>query len=250
MPRLGIIIFGCLTKPNYRQQIEDCYATWVRDAIEAGCIVRFYVGDIPSDINNSLKALCIDLQQGDEYISAMFKQWKGLDHMISTESLCDFYFTCGTDTFLNIPNTLERLNEINANEALYIGGGECGESVDGTHYKYFSGGGGIFLTYTALQHVMERIPDFIPWWMAVGLEMIPVVINGVPIMKDILGACDLQLGIVCQRANISKVSLGSAVIVGDGTHNREGVNKDELISCHLMQHDDFYDYWKYIHRKN
>ncbi len=249
MPPLGIVIFGCLTKPNYRQQIEDCYATWVRDALDAGCLVRFYVGDIPNDIDSNLRKICIDLQQGDEYISATFKQWKGLDHMISTEPPCDFYCTCGTDTFLNIPNTLVRLNEFNPNEALYIGGGEGEEPVDGIRYRYYSGGAGVFLTYTALQHVMELIPDFMPWWMVVGTVLVNGIENGEPIQKSILGASDLQLGILCAQANIQKYSVGSTILVGDGTHMREGLNKDELMSCHLMKHDDFYDYWKYIHRE-
>lgn len=249
MPKLGIVIFGCLTKPKYIQQIEDCYATWVRDALDANCLVRFYVGDIPKDLDPGLQAICVDLKQGDDYISATYKQFKGFEHMMETEDPCDFYFTCGTDTFVNIPNTITILDSFNHKDPLYIGGGEYEEPVDGIRYKYYSGGAGICLSYPALQQVMDQVPDFMPWWMVVGLEPVDGIDNGKPVKKIILGACDLQLGILCKRAKIQHVSLGWQILVGDGTHNREGICKDEILSCHHMQHDDFYDYWKYIHRE-
>jgi hypothetical protein len=248
MPTLGLVIFGCLTKPKYREQIEDCYATWVRDALEAGCLVRFYVGDIPVDLDPGLKSICVDLEQGDDYISATFKQWKGFEHIVSMEPPCDFYFTCGTDTFLHIPNTLKKLKEYSSKEPLYIGGGEGEEPVDDVRYKYFSGGAGVFVSYPALEHVLEQVPDFMPWWFYVGAKIIETIEDGKTLRKSILGASDLQLGILCHRASIPKLSLGSTILVGDGTHNREGLTKDSLLSCHLMKHDDFYDYWNYIHR--
>jgi hypothetical protein len=248
MPKLGLVIFGCLTKPKYRQQIEDCYATWVRDALDAGCLVRFYVGTIPEDINPELKSICIDLEQGDDYLSAMFKQWKGFEHILSIESPCDFYFTCGTDTFLNIPNTLNQLEVYNSKDLLYIGGGEGEESVEGVRYRYFGGGAGVFLSYPALEKVLEKVPDFIPWWISIGFKRFDCIENGVKINKCFVGASDLQLGILCYQTDIPKLSLGSTILVGDGTHNREGLDKDTLLSCHLMKHEDFYDYWNYIHK--
>lgn len=248
MHKLGLVIFGCLTKTKYRQQIEDCYATWVRDALECGCLVRFYVGTIPEDIPSDLKSICINLNQGDDYISATFKQWKGFDHMISMEAPCEFYFTCGTDTFLNIPNTLKQLQKYNYKELIYIGGGEGEEPVEGVRYRYFSGGAGVFLSYPALEKVLEQIPDFMPWWMSVGFTPVECIENGVRMTKCIAGASDLQLGILCYQTNILKISLGCTILVGDGTHNKEGLNKDALLSCHLMKHEDFFEYWKYIHR--
>jgi hypothetical protein len=249
MPALGLVIFGCLTKPNYREQIEDCYATWVRDALEAGCLVRFYVGDIPDDLDPGLKSICVDLEQGDDYMSATFKQWKGFEHIISMEEPCDFYFTCGTDTFLHIPNTLKQLKQYNPNELYYIGGVEGEEFVEDIPYRYFNGGAGVFLSSPALEQVLGQLPNFMPWWVHVGakLSIIPLE-NDMIMTKKLLAASDLQLGILCHQTNIPKLSLGSTILVGDGTHNREGLNKDELLSCHLMKHTDFYDYWNYIHR--
>jgi hypothetical protein len=247
MKPLGIVIFGCLTKDKYREQIEDCYNTWVKDAIDNDCLVRFYVDKIPSDIDPSLKNLCIDLQQGDDYISATFKQWRGFEHMVNECDPCDFYYTCGTDTFLNVKNALKELEAFDKTEYLSIGGGYGEETVEGVSYKYFSGGGGVFLTRCALEKVLEGVPDFMAWWMSSGDRVVDCMHEGIQRKKSILGASDLQLGILCKQNDIKFISLGSLKLVGDGTHNRDGVDKQSLVSCHLMKHADFYDYHMVLH---
>jgi hypothetical protein len=247
MPTLGIVIFGCLTKPKYREQAEDCYATWVRDAVEAGCIVRFYVGDIPEDLDPGLKSICIDLQQGDDYMSATFKQWKGFEHILSTEAPCDFYFTCGTDTFLHIPNTINKLLNYNPKDPYYIGFGECEEPVEDIRYRYFSGGDGIFLTHPALEKVMDQVPDFMPWWIQVGAKPVYYIENGIQLSKCILGASDLQLGILCHKTNIPKSYLVSPIYYGSENKTYEDMNKGDCLTGHLLKHTDFYNYWNYIH---
>jgi hypothetical protein len=246
MRPLGIVIFGCLTKDKYREQIEDCYKTWVKDAIENGCLVRFYVDKIPEDVDPSLKNLCVDLEQGDDYISATFKQWRGFEHMVRECEPCSFYYTCGTDTFLNVKNALKELEAFDEDATLCIGGGYGEETVEGVPYKYFSGGGGIFLTRSALDKILEAVPDFMCWWMSSGDRVVDCIHEGIPRRKSILGASDLQLGILCKQNDIVSVSLDPLKLVGDGTHNREGVDKQTLVSCHLMKHDDFYDYYSFL----
>lgn len=247
MKPLGIVIFGCLTKDKYREQIEDCYNTWVKDAIENDCLVRFYVDTIPQDIDSSLKNFCIDLQQGDDYISATFKQWRGFEHMVNMCEPCAFYYTCGTDTFLNVKNALKELEAFNKESLACIGGGYGEEIVEGVSYKYFSGGGGIFLTHCALEKVLEGLPDFMPWWMGSGDRIVECIHEGIQRKKSILGASDLQLGILCKQCGIEFISISPLKIIGDGTHNREGADKQTLISYHLMKHADFYDYWCFLH---
>ena len=248
MKKIGIVIFGCLTKSKYREQIEDCYRTWVKDAIENDCIVRFYVGDIPADIDENLKHSCVDLQQGDDYISATFKQWRGFEHMFELCEPCEYYFTCGTDTFMNVKNALEALKNFNYKDPLCLGGGYGEEPVDGIQYTYFSGGAGVFLSFTALETLLRAIPDFIPWWLGYGDRNVEFITEeGVKTTKCLLGASDLQLGILCHQNTIQFISFGHLRCIGDGTHNRDGADKHTIITCHLMKHNDFYDYWNFIH---
>jgi hypothetical protein len=247
MSYLGIIIFGCLTIPKYKQQVIDCYATWVKDALNAGCLVRFYVGDIPDDISPELKALCINLEQGDDYLSATFKQWRGFEHMVESFEACDWYTTCGTDTFYNISNILQELQTFDSSKPYYIGGGMGKEPVDGKYYTYYSGGAGIFLSKPALVSILEEIPDFMPWWFQVACRILMPNETGEENPKSILGASDLQIGILCHKLSIQFCSLGSDRLVGISNHNGPGLEKEKLLSCHLMTHDDFYEYWSFIH---
>jgi hypothetical protein len=247
MKKLGIVIFGCLIKEKYREQVEDCYKTWVRDAIEYGCLVRFYVGNIPSDLDPALKDICVDLEVGDDYLSASLKQWRGFEHMVGSLEECEFYYTCGTDTFLNVKNALKELEAFDSGKKFCIGGGMGEEPVEDFVVKYFSGGAGIFLTGAALFDVLDELPNFMCIWMSNGPRIVTFTdADGVRKNKSILGACDLQLGILCSKVGVKNISLGSLKLIGHGTHNTEGADKKELVSCHLMKHNDFYEYWNWL----
>lgn len=246
MRPLGIIVFGCLSKPKYKQQLEDIWNTWGKEAIQLGCILRFYVGAIPTDIAEDMRSICINVEQGDDYISATFKQWRGLEAMIDTEELCRFYYMCGSDTFLNIGNALAELKVFDSESQLYIGGGMGAEIVRGTEYTYFSGGAGFFLTYSACQAVLDKTQEFIWWWLQVGNEQIEFEENGVKGTKCILGASDLQLGILAKQVGLQWIQINPSKMIGVGLWNQEGINKDTLISCHPMPHDEMLAYDAYL----
>jgi hypothetical protein len=241
MHDIGFVIFGCLTIPKYKEQVLDAYATWVQDALKSGCLVRFYVGDIPDNLDPGLAGLCINVNEGDNYLSAMFKQWRGLESM-SVEP-CKWYMTCGTDTFVNVKNALALLNKYDYTKNLIIGGAKGSETIDNSLVEYFTGGAGIFLTDSVLNNVLPKIPDFIPWWMSQTLTPKLKVIEETLEVKYITAACDLQLCYLCKEAE--QISLPD-ILWGDRTYLGEGVNKDTLVTCHHMKHDDFYAYYRYI----
>lgn len=194
-----------------------------------------------------MKDLCIDLQLGDDYISATFKQWRGFEHITSVCEPCAFYYTCGTDTFLNVKNALKELEAFDKESLVCIGGGYGEETVEGVSYNYFSGGGGIFLIHCALEKVLEGLADFMSWWMGSGDRVVDCIHEGIQQTKSILSASDLQLGILCRQFGIDFVSLGPLKIIGDGNHKKEGADKQTLVSCHFMKHNDFYEYWNFLH---
>ena len=234
--RVGVAMFGCLTVPKYRQQIEDAYATWVNDALAAGWIVRFYTERIPDDLEAGLKELCVNLNVGDGYISATWKQWRGLQHMREECETCDLYFTAGTDTFLNVKNMMRFLLQMDCSKDLYIGGGKGCEKILDTSYEYFSGGGGITLTGSLLDQMLAYIPEFIPWWISnVGAE------------TGLIGACDLQVGLLLKNYIPSAEWVQNLDFHGDGPHTAETINMWDACTIHLMKHDDFYEYDKIIH---
>lgn len=246
MKPLGIIVFGCLSKPKYRQQLEDIWNTWGAEAIRLGCILRFYVGDIPEDIALDMRNICINVQQGDDYISATFKQWRGMEFMVDGEERCRFYYMCGSDTFLHVPNTLAKLKEFDCELPYYIGGTTGTETVDGTEYTYFSGGAGFFLTYLACQQLMDNFQEFIYWWFEAADPLVEYEENGQKLKKSILAASDLQLGVLAKKIGLYWNGLGATTMIGVGRWDDPAIDKDILLSIHPLTHEDFVAYDAYL----
>lgn len=241
---IGFVVFGCLTVPKYKEQVIDCWKTWAQDAIDAGCLVRFYVGEIPDDIDPALREVCVNIDQGDSYMSATFKQWRGLEHMVTTLPPCKLYFTAGTDTFVNIDGAMELVETYKNFPLVVIGGGKGCEEVEGHRIDYFTGGAGIFISQMALLLILDDLPEFMPRWISSTMEpkgnyITPTCIE----YKVLLAASDLQLGCLChQHPQIEWISLPDRMW-GDRTYKGEGVDRKTLISCHHMKHDDFYEYY-------
>lgn len=252
MKPVGFVVFGCLTVPKYRQQIEDAYATWIQDALAAECSVRIFTGEIPADLDPELTKLCVNVQFGDTYYSATFKQWRGFEHMFYEVETCSWYFTCGTDTFIHIPNVLSMLEGYAQDtRPLCLGGMRASETVSGTETHYFSGGAGIFVNKCALETLCEAVPEFIHWWLQT--EMVNHKFyneEGYYCEKTLFGASDLQLGILCQRCSIIEVSLGSERLDGASSYKDVVPKLASILTCHNMLHDDFYDCHRRVHTSN
>jgi hypothetical protein len=249
MRPVGFVVFGCLTVPKYRQQIEDAYATWVQDALAAGCIVRFFTGEIPSTLEKGLADLCVNVQFGDTYYSATFKQWRGFEHIQTECEPCRWYCTFGTDTFVHIPNVLRMLELYKEDtRSLCIGGGVATELVNGEVVSYFSGGAGIFLNTSAIEAICDAVPEFIHWWIQTEMRHTTTTTeDGLICEKTVFGASDLQMGYLCKQCGIEEVSLGSEVLDGGSKYVDVIQKLDRILTCHNMHHDDFYDCHRRIH---
>lgn len=248
MKPVGFVVFGCLTVPKYRQQIEDAYATWVIDALAADCIVRFYTGEIPADLDPKIARLCTDVTFGDSYFSATYNQWCGLEDMLKVQDATEFVFVCGTDTFINVENLIKYLKHHQYEFPAVFGSGEIKGMVDGKLYTYFSGGAGIVLNHLALKTIVPELLDFIEWWLLVtGTYAEYKDASGNTVTQMLLFACDCALCILCERLGILSVNISESKMYGGGTHNSECIDFPNMISCHNMLHDDFYDCYRRIH---
>jgi hypothetical protein len=241
MPRVGFIVFGCLTKPKYKQQLIDCWNTWASDALEYGCSVWFYTGHVtPEDLPQGMATKCIDCGYDDSYFSATFKQWVGLDDSIIRDPECDFYFLCGTDTYVRIPELLQKLRTIDATQELQLGGSFNRTAYKGIQQTYFSGGAGILLTRPAALKLQPHIESFLQEWIDTAHEPVPVEHpDGTVWAATILFACDVGLGVLCNRLEIKSVELGDWLMYGAGNHKSSILEPNRWISCHLMSHEDF-----------
>lgn len=238
--RVGFAIFGCLTIPKYRQQIVDAYSTWVTVAIKRGCPVRFFVGTIPDDcdLDPQLLELCVNVEYGDSYLSATYKQWIGLCHMYECLDPCDFYFTAGTDTFVCVDRFLSFLKSYVQKEPLLLGSGNATAQIGTTEYSYFSGGAGLCLNHKALTIILPHAADFLAWYL--DAAAVPVQDRD-GVIRNHMFACDLQLVILCQSHGVELIQVSESLMLGSGNHKSELLDKQNYITCHHMGHEDFYD---------
>lgn len=221
-PILSVAIFGCLTVPKYRQQIEDCWHTWVRLAIKKGIEVKFFVGAIPNDIPGPLRSHCVKLDCGDDYFSSTCKHWRGLQYMY-THHPAAFYYTCGTDTFLHAGNALKLLEEYDPLAALYIGGHGDTRKIDGEEYYFHSGGPGYIFSHAAMGRINSNIDKYYPSFYDAYM--------------DTLVFCDVQSGYVAHQLGIKVVKVENKFwhcdMNGYPCHIGQ-VDKRTLVACHLM----------------
>lgn len=248
MKPVGFVVFACCSIPKYRQQLEDCYATWIQDALEANCLVRVYAGECPEDMNPELRALCQNVEFGDSYFSATYKQWCGLEDMAKNQEPTHFTFICGTDTYVNIKNLLDFLKEYNDSTPALFGNGDGKGCVDKKVYSYYSGGGGLILNRAGLLKIAPDIYRFVDWWLQTTGDYVTYIdSSGNEILQNLLTACDCALCIVCQQHGIEQVTIPDSKMTGGGNHTSACLDFPNMISCHFMLHEDFYECHALIH---
>lgn len=237
--RLAICIFACLVNQTYLYQAVTLYESWVQTALRHGAVVRFFVGQVPRDnlnIPQGLIDLCVELPQfGDGYESSTGKHWQGLRYLYENYP-SEFYYTCGTDTFLNYHNAIELLLGYEPLLPLYIGGHGCKRDIFDHVYRFHSGGPGYFYSHTAMKCIVDHWDEY--------------VVNLFYTTKhDMLKYCDVQAGYIAEKLGLHfehvEGKFWHCNLNGHPCHPGQ-VCKDTLVACHLMSNHDILEYHKYL----
>lgn len=229
---LGIAVIGCL-KPKYLEEIKSCSETWFKACDAKGIHLKIFVDEIPPHLELPRpRDDFVELHCGDDYDSATPKHWLGLQYLFDNLNT-DFYFVCGTDTFLNVQNALDLLKTYNPQDPCYIGG--HGDDRSGVYFH--SGGPGYFMSREFLRRVLPSAFDLID-------EM-----KGEPCGPVPLACCDVQVGKVANMHNI-KPSIHDDKFFhcnhhGMGCH--PGVPEQAtLVACHNMSRESFHEYQDFL----
>lgn len=103
----------------------------------------------------------------------------------------------------------------------------------------------------ALKKIVPEIQNFLQWWLDVaGTYAEYKDASGNTVSQMVLFACDCALCILCERLGIQKVQISESQLYGGGTHTSACIDFPNMISCHNMLHDDFYDCHKRIHNSD
>jgi len=230
--RVSICILSCSTIHKYAEQMRTVEATWAQDCKRRGVRYYYFCGEDRSDIISLPEMVLLDGVHND-YLSASFKQWHGLEYVIRED---DPDFTCiaTTDTFIHVDNLLKLLDTLSPDTKLYIGGHGDIRHVGGRDLYFHSGGGSIVLSRAAL-HALE------PYLRTAHDEWVREL-GGASAYPHLTTACDVAIAMFAER-------LGCEVVTREFYHcNHKGipchtgqVDLHTSIGLHLMSKDDMHE---------
>ena len=248
-PKYKVIIniFGCATKPKFKNEMLKINETWGKRCEELGIKVLFFLGEEPSDLIDNTKYIYLK-NVGNDYDSASYKQNLGFKYICENYEF-DYVYTCGTDTYLNVDKLLVYLDTLDKTKDLYIGGHGDFRKI-GNDYIYFHfGGGGIVLTKSILQKIYPKLDTIDEEWNQICISK-----N----VTDLIPACDVLLAYYINKFNceiIKNDEFYSCNYKGYSWNNTYRccaykIKIEDVISCHHMSLTEFDEYTNILKSQN
>ncbi len=158
--KIDNITVGVMSAPSLKDRYTACKYTWLNNFKN----YNIYCGSTNQDDT------CTTLPCGDDYDSAVPKQFLGLKHMYENYKT-DWYIFVGCDTYIYHNKLKEVLSKYDSNKSLYIGGkkhaGDFQELYSSdTPCKYFiSGGPGIILSRKLVEKIYYILNECTEIWV-------------------------------------------------------------------------------------
>jgi len=178
---LVIGVMASLADEKYTLQAMACNETWVKEAESLSIPVVFFCGNVEERYfftPSNVKFHHFPIK--DDYTSATLKTWFGFRHLLKYKA--DYYLIAGTDNYIEVKRTLERLKRYNPNVPSLIGGYAQTRTME-REIMFPTGGGGMILTRAALEDLSPRIEYYLETWKNKCIEY----------DLKLLPACDVSL---------------------------------------------------------
>ena len=246
---LIVLIYACYTKEKYREQIKYINETWGKKCeIYSNIKLLYFVGE--QNIHGFDDTDCIKYINlpgvKDDYLSASYKQFLGMKYIYENYKT-KFIICCGTDTYLNIPKLLLYINTFDYNDCLYIGGHGCNRQIGDKKYYFHSGGPGFIITYNCLKKIYNLLDNLMEKWINI------CNINNI---QYLIPSCDVAISYYLQQPYINATIIKTNDLsflhcnyIGIPCHKNK-VNMENIISCHLMNKNDFYNFTNILNNNN
>jgi hypothetical protein len=233
--KLVILVFACITIPQYRKQTEDIINTWLKQADENDVETFIIVSNKPSDLKDK-HIISID-HNLDDYMSASYKQYKGLKYLCEKINF-DFVHVCPCDSYPNILKLKKLCEQYDPNTASLIGGHGDYRRIKDENIYFHSGGPGFILSKKLCEMLYPDLDTITEKWIKLAPNYAP--------------ACDLSLAYWCHLHSVP-------LIVVKGFHHCNLCPKEcntcntpisETISIHNMKGNDYYQMYRLLSENN
>jgi len=247
---LIILVYACDTIPKYKRQIDIVNATWGKKCEKYSNIkLIYFLGEDKTHLftdTDKIKYINL-LGVNNDYLSASYKQFLGLKYIYENYKP-KFIICVGTDTYLNIPKLLLFINKFDYTDCLYIGGHGCERQIGSKKYYFHAGGPGFIITYNTLEKIYKLLNTLMEDWIN--------MCNTNNIGGGLVSACDVAISYYLQQPDINvkiiktdDLSFTTCNYLGFPCH-RHQVKMSNLISCHLMTENDFYNFTQILNKNN
>lgn len=246
---LIILIFACDTIEKYKKQIEIINLTWGKKCEEYdNILILYFLGEEKTNYfkdYNNIKYINLNGVTND-HLSASYKQFLGMKYIYENYKT-KFIMCIGTDTYLNIPKLLSFINIYNHMDNLYIGGDGMSRQIGHKEYYFHSGGSGFILSYNCLTKIYDSLYNLMENWINVCDQ------NNV---SYLINACDIAISYYLQQPEINSkiikindLSFLACNYKGAPCY-RNLIIMDNIISCHFMDENDFYNFTEILNKNN
>ena len=245
---LIILVYACYTLEKYKNQIEIINVTWGRKCETFNNIkILYFLGEEKINGFNDTECIKYINLQGvkNDYLSASYKQFLGMKYIYENYKT-KFVICVGTDTYLNIPKLISYINNFDYTDFLYIGGHGCERQIGTKKYYFHSGGPGFIITYNILKKIYDFLPNLMEHW---------INLCNVNNISYLIPSCDVAISYYLQQPDINvkiiknELSFLHCNYKGLPCHPNQ-VNMINIISCHLMNKVDFYNFTNILRNNN
>lgn len=248
---LIILVFSCYTIPKYADQIETINSTWAKkcEEINKNIKILYFVGEEKNPHFNDTQLIKYINLPGvkDDYLSASYKQFIGMKYIYENYTT-KFIISIGTDTYLNIPKLLSYISNFDHTDCLYIGGHGCHREIGMKIYYYHSGGPGFIITYNVLKKIYHLLENLMEHW---------INLCNVNNKTDLITACDFAISYYLQQPDMNVEIIKAPLsffrhcnYYNFPCNHEEALDISEIISCHCMNENDFYNFTNILNNNN
>jgi len=238
---LIILIFGCLSKSKYFEELKVIEETWSKETHTFNIKFKVFVGNEPYNNNFNFSNLeIIPLNTKDDYYSATIKQYQGLRHLLKLDF--KYVFVMGSDTFVNIPKLLRLLESLNYQDKIYLGGHGDNRQINQENIYFHSGGAGFILSKNLVIDLFKNFPDIEKQWK--------IFLNN---NNYFIHACDVSIAYFISKLKEIKIIKNNNFYHCNYLGRpccRSKINKKEIITCHLMKSNDIKTYYQELKDNN
>jgi len=180
----------------------------------------------------------------NDYLSASYKQYHGLKYIYENYDT-EFILVIGTDTYVNVPKTLQLLSNFDHNKSLIIGGYSDMRIVNFKWVEFFDGGCGIFISKEFLKVIYPMINDvdkFMENW---------IYITSLNKDIDLKEACDVSIACLAKDINADFIKVSGINNIHHFKCDFEMIKKlNPVFTCANLSSEQFQEYTKLLKENN